>query len=89
MSGYKKAEVIWKKEKGFILIIAESMLALNKKASFIFENIEKNFDELLNEYYREFYANRKEKKEIKEVENEIKEFIEELENRKLVKKNEL
>ena len=85
MSRYKKAKVVWKKEKGKIFIIAGRIFALNKKASFIFENIEKDFNELLNAYRREFYKN----KEIKEIEAEVREFISKLEEKHLIEKNEL
>lgn len=74
---YKKAKLIWKKEGDKIYIIKEGLFALNEKASFIFENAEKNLDELTRLYKIKFKTGNK---------NEVVRFLKNFEKRGFVEK---
>jgi|GEM_PF-6357805 len=74
---YKKAKLIWKKEGGKIYIIKDGLFALNEKASFIFENAEKNLDELFRLYKIKFKNGNR---------TEVVKFLKELEKKKFIEK---
>jgi len=74
---YKKAKLVWKKGGDKAYIIKEGLFALNAKASFIFENAEKNLDELFRLYKIKFKNGNR---------NEVVKFLKELEKKRFIEK---